>query len=140
MTSPYATAKKYIFWTIFSIVLLTAVFSFVSLINRIKTNLATFPDELKEEIIAYRFLFSCFGDELGVIDLKRFTNETLNQCYPTESTKDFNFALKLSKAKRQIVGKNFYWSEDRTITLPVIVKDNNKEYVDNLIIYIRRPI
>ena len=140
MVSAYAIAKKYIFWTIFSIVLLTAVFSFVGLMSRVKARLAAFPDMLNEEIIAYRFLFSCFGDELGVIELDRFTNKTLEQCYRTKSSKEYNFALELVNSGRMIVGKNFYWKEDRKLNFPVIVRNGSDEKVDELIIYIRRPI
>ncbi len=140
MVSAYAIAKKYVFWTIFSIVLLTAVFSFVGLMGRVKARLAAFPHMLNEEIIAYRFLLGCFGDELGIVELDRFTNKTLEQCYKTKSTRDYNFALELVNSGRMIAGKNFYWKEDRRLNFPVIVKNDSDESVDELIVYIRRPI
>ncbi|MEM4248428.1 MAG: hypothetical protein QXH80_04095, partial [Candidatus Nanoarchaeia archaeon] len=76
----------------------------------------------------------------GTIDLSRFTNESIADCYIANSTKQINFKLRLEKAGRVITTQKYYESPSYIISMPVLVIDEDKTSNDVLEISVRKPI
>ena len=131
------------------------VFAFAMIIGSYKGSLTNVPANLRSELISLRFanVPECFAYQdnasnvvfPGIIDLKKFNEATLKECYSTEGTggiKVFNFRLKLQQQGTEILTDKYYNLDqaDLTIYKEVLVKNGNNLEKDQLAIYVQERI
>ena len=103
--------------TIMGIVIAVVLLAFAITIANYKNNLTEVPPKLKASLIAMRFtnIPECFAYQdpetgrvyPGIIDLSKFTNEQMENCYPTQSTHEINFKLRLQNKGLEILTNNY---------------------------------
>jgi len=135
--------NKPLYWglmlIIFTVILL--VFTFVVVHYTAKINQVS--PYLKAHTLSLRFttLPECLAavDSLtgavssGVLDLSKFNeNHLRGNCFPTISTQDYNFILKLKRKDISISTLHYRDTIDYTFLLPVLVQEGADLSADNL--------
>lgn len=150
----FEVARKTIYWMIAGVVISMLVLAFALILGNYIGKLTSVPKELQAEFISLRFANSpeCFAyqDNLtkqvfpGIVDLNKFSDERMGQCYTTDKEKgikQFNFRLKLAKEGKEVRTNNYYHKDDFTIYKEVLVRDEKGEIAkDQLIIYVQEKI
>ncbi|MBI2112864.1 hypothetical protein HYT52_04980 [Candidatus Woesearchaeota archaeon] len=139
---------KVLIWIFVLVVFSILFFGLGFGINAYASSKAYTPKELKAELISLRFvnLPECFalhtlGKTLpGVIDMNKFNDEQMSQCYMTESiggVKTFNFRLVLEREGSEVVTDKYYNHDDFTLFQEVLTYKGNILSKDRLIIYVQ---
>ena len=151
----FDVARKTIYWMLAGIMITVVVFAFAMIIGSYKGSLTNVPANLRSELISLRFanVPECFAYQdnasnvvfPGIIDLKKFNEATLKECYSTEGTggiKVFNFRLKIQQQGTEILTDKYYNLDqaDLTIYKEVLVKNGNNLEKDQLAIYVQERI
>lgn len=151
----FSIGSKWPFWIAFTFIIALLFVGFGCTTAIYKNKLVSVPAELRVELLTLRFTNNpdCFAyvDEVsgrvlsGVVDIRKFTEENLNNCYRTDQKKgikDFNFRLRLEQGGEEIItNKYFYHDKDElTILKEVLVKKDNHFTKDNLIIFVQEKI
>ena len=150
----FELARKTIYWMIAALIISMLVLAFALILGNYTGKLTSVPKELQAELISQRFanVPECFAyqDNLtgkvfsGMIDLMKFTEEQMKQCYITDKEagiKQFNFRLKLAKAGKEVSTNNYYNHDDFTIYKEVLVRNEKGEVAkDQLMIYVQEKI
>jgi hypothetical protein len=147
----FDTARKTIYWMIAGLIISIVVIAFAMVIGTYKNKLTQIPSEVKAEFITLRFVNTpgCFAYNIsqrvlpGTIDLDKFNEETLYNCYRTgdaEGIKTFNFRLQLESTGQEIMTDKYFHMDDFTIFKEVLVKKQNGLSKDRLIIYVQERI
>jgi len=153
--------RKQIYWGIaaFMVVVATLLLVFV-LLPQYQRSLVEVPAELRADLISLRFVNTpeCFTYQdpatgrifAGVIDLQKFTQERMDQCYRTEPEKgfkDFNFALELEgytpviEGQKKLLRSNNYFNKvDFTLYKQVLVRSGDRAEQTRLIVYVQTRI
>ncbi len=146
-------AVKSLFFPLIIFVIIIVIMAFFWMIANYTGKLAEIPPELKAELISLRFTNTpeCFAYENvevgrvypGIIDLDKFNQEQLNNCYLTESERgytDYNFGITLKEQNINLLTNNYFNTVSFTIYKDVIVRDGNHLFKDQLIIYVQEKI
>lgn len=147
----FETAVKSIYWTIAGIALTAVILTFALTIAGYKNRLVQVPEELQAELSALRFanVGECFALEdensgrilAGIIDLKKFNQEQLDDCYPLPSDAkkgDYTFRLLLLGENKEIKTKEYYQRLDKfSLSKEVLIDKNGRLVKDILIIYVQ---
>lgn len=147
--------RKTIFWTLAGVVITIVVFAFVLGISGYLNKLTYVPEKLRAEFISLRFanIPECFAYQdpdtgrvyPGVLDLSKFTNEQMDNCYKTEPEKgykDYNFRLKLKKNGAEVHSNNYFghagddFTLFKTVALTNSSNSNSTLISDELLIYV----
>ena len=118
------------------------------------THLTRISPQIESTILSSRFINSpnCFAyqDPItervypGLIDLDRFNNKIIQECYYSNTTKHYQFQLKLtdlkSKDTQTIQTKEWYNVPSFTLTQPVQIKKQNEVLNGQLLIFVQKPI
>ncbi|MFH1682953.1 MAG: hypothetical protein ABIA37_04100 [Candidatus Woesearchaeota archaeon] len=146
----FDVARKTIYWMMAGVVITIVVIAFAFVMANYKNKITTIPAEVRAELLVLRFVNNgdCFAYENGrtfpgVIDLTRFTNETLYHCYHTEQEegyKDYNFGLTLVNENITLRTNNYFNKVDFVITKPVLVRKGTDLTNDVLRIYVQVKI
>jgi hypothetical protein len=135
-----------------SLIIVVLIFGFASILIGWQNQVAGFPSELKAETIALRFTqnsdcFAYSGESgnvyPGIIDLEKFTEERINECYSTgEDGGDyFQFELYLPDFELRILSDNKYKNLiDYTFEKQILVYHEGKFVPTNLFIYVQEKI
>ena len=153
--------RKQVYWGIAAFMVVVAALILVFVIfPQYQRSLVEVPPELRAELISLRFVNTpeCFTYQdsttgrifAGVIDLKKFTQERMDQCYRTEPDKgfkDFNFALELEGytpmldgQKKLLTTNNFFNKVDFTLYKQVLVKNGDRLEPTRLVIHVQARI
>ena len=113
------SARKSIFYTIFGFVAVIAFILLVWMVPSYKSELSTIPLNLENHLLIQRFLNSplCFTPQdkdtnrfyPGVIDLTKFNQENLDECYNAEDTKVKAYRLTLDYNNQKITINTKNW-------------------------------
>lgn len=157
----FDVARKSIYWMLAGIVITMAILAFAIILSSYQSKVTTVPPELRAELISLRFINTpeCFTYQdpvtgrifPGVIDVAKFTQERVDQCYRTKKEKgfkDFNFGLALEgytplNAQGQLQPlrtNNFFNQVDFTLYRPVLVRAGSETTVSRMIIYVQTKI
>mgnify|MGYP001580043723 CR=1 FL=1 len=156
----FTLAQKQIYWMIAGVVITIVVILFALLLSNYQGKLTEVPPELRAELISLRFVNApeCFTYQdpatgrvfSGVIDLDKFSQERLDQCYRTEREKgfkDYNFALELEGftsivdgEKKLLMSNNFFNKVDFTLYKGVLVRSGGKLEASRMIIQVQTKI
>lgn len=132
--SAFEVANKTVFFMIIAVVLGGLAIFFFWAISEYERQLAHVPPQAQAEFLALRFTHSadCFAYQdaetqqvyPNVIDIQKFTEETLSHCYVSGDRKQFNFQLVLDD---KIVATD-YWVGVKAFTLyrPVMVREGKQ--------------
>jgi hypothetical protein len=153
--------RKQMYWGIAAfMVVIAALILVFAILPRYQQSLVEVPQELRAELISLRFVNTpeCFTyqDQVtgrifaGVIDLQKFTQERMDQCYRTEPEKgfkDFNFALELEGytptldgKKKLLMSNNFFNKVDFTLYKQVLVRNGQVLEPARMIIHVQARI
>ena len=149
-----AIESKTLYWGISSIILALLALSLVITAMNFRAHILSTPEKLESSILSSRFLNSpqCFAYQDSVtqriyprlIDLNRFTDKTINNCYLSNTTKGYNFQLLLrnleTNQEQTIQTSEWYNVPAYTITEPVLIKNEKTTNKGLLLIYTQRPI
>jgi len=104
----FDVARKSIYWMLAGVVITMAVFAFAIILSSYQQKVTQVPPQLRAEVISLRFVNTpeCFTYQdpvtgrifPGVIDVTKFTQARMDQCYRTQNEqgfKEFNFGLAL---------------------------------------------
>ncbi len=133
--------RKMIYWTVAMIVITMVVLASAMIMSSYGAKLRKVPPNLRAELISLRFVNApeCFAysEEItadnskitkrvypGVIDLSKFNEETLKECYKSGDRKNFNFQLVLGE--KILETDNWVNVEDFTLLKNVLVKDGEE--------------
>lgn len=147
-------ARKTLYWGIAGFMLSILVLGLVILLLTYNSQLTKIPPKLEVKILSSRFLYSqkCFAYQDPVtdriyprlIDLTRFTNKTIAECYISDTTKDFQFQLKLKNLdtnKEYIIHTSEWYNVPAfTFIEPVLIKQNNTISNGQLLVFVQKPI
>lgn len=150
----FEIASKTLYWGISSIILALLALGLVITTINFRGHLLSTPEKLESSILSSRFLNSpqCFAYQDPVtqriyprlIDLSRFTDKTINNCYVSNTTKDHNFQLLLrnleTDQEQTIQTSEWYNVPAYTIPEPVLIKNEKTTNKGLLLIYVQRPI
>jgi hypothetical protein len=126
--------RKMIYWTIAMIVITLVVFASAMIMASYGAKLSKVPPNLRAELISLRFVNApeCFayrdletGRILpGIVDLNKFNEENLMNCYLSGSRKNFNFQLVLGD--KTLETDEWYSAGDFTLYKEILVKDGER--------------
>lgn len=156
----FEAARKTIYWMMAGVVITIVVIAFAMIMASYQSKLMEVPPRLRAELISLRFLNTpeCFAyeDEIsgrifpGVIDLSRFNEETLGECYKSGSIKNFNFQLVLDDkmpggrasgtTKVALETDEWFNRVDYTLFKEVLVKKGDELKSATLKIYVQEKI
>ncbi|MBI2573376.1 hypothetical protein HYV86_05930 [Candidatus Woesearchaeota archaeon] len=152
--SVFDVASKSMYWLVMGFTISLLLISFVFLISGYKDKLTHVPAEVRSDFISLRFANNpdCFAfqDELtgnviiGSIDLAKFTQERLDDCYKTPEElghREINFRLQLKNTlAAQIATNNYYNVDHFSLRKDVLVWDGSKFSKDELMIYVQETL
>ena len=151
----FGVARKTVYWTIIAVVITMIVIFFAFLLANYKNRLSEVPKELQAELISLRFVNApeCFAYQEpstgrilhSVIDIDKFTEEQMNQCYSTAGSggiKTFNFRLSLVNGGEGVFTDKYYHYDrpDFSIIKEVLVKRGSDLQKDQLMVYIQEKV
>ncbi len=149
----FEPARKTIYWMMVGVVITIVVIAFAMIMASYKNKLTYVPEKLRAELISLRFVDApeCFAyqDSItgrvypGTIDLSKFDNKTLFDCYHTEKEKgykDYNFRLFLVGENKTLRTNNYFYKDDFTLFKSVLVKKGEQLVNDELRIYVQEKI
>ena len=131
----FDVARKTIYWMLAGAVIAVVLLAFVLILAGYKNNLTYISPNLKASMISLRFtnIPECFAyqDEEtgrvypGIIDLSKFTEEQMENCYKTDSASQINFKLRLQNKGLEVLTNNYVNNPTPRVLLPVavLVKD-----------------
>ncbi|MFC1686846.1 hypothetical protein ACFL0E_00630 [Nanoarchaeota archaeon] len=145
--------RKSLYWMVIGIVVTIVVFVFAFILASHQNRLTKIPSELKSELLSLRFVNNpdCFTyqDSVtkrvfpGIIDLTKFTDDDLLNCYKTETkeeNKDYNFRLKLKVQNKEIKTNNYRNVNTYVLTKEVLVKIGEDLKKDTLEIFVQEKV
>ena len=141
-----------IFWTIFAVLVTVMILVFFGLIASYRSQITMIVPELEAETIALRFTNTadCFTyqDPItgriypGVIDLNKYTQESLDSCYKTDAERgEYNFGLLIRGFQREedlLITNNFFNNVDFTIYKDVLVRQGTENIPAKMEIFVER--
>ena len=146
-------ARKSVYWMLAGVVITIVVFAFAFVLASYKGKLTQVSPNLKAELLALRFSNSaeCFAYQdfntgrvqSGIIDINKFNEQQLFDCYHTgehKGIKTFNFRLKLETSGEEITTDKYFNLDKFTIFKEVLVKKNHGLYKDRLVIYVQEKV
>ncbi len=146
-------ARKTIYWTIAGVIITMVVFAYVLILSSYAGRLTFVPNQLRGELISLRFTNTaeCFAYQdtvtgrvyPGTIDLAKFSEERLNNCYFTDPQKgyeDYNFELVLQNLDQKLATNKYYHKVSFTIFKEILVKKEDGFENEHLIIYVQEEI
>lgn len=150
----FDVASKTIYWMIVGFTVSMLIIAFAFLISGYKEKLTGIPGELKADFISLRFVNNpdCFAYQdpntnqlyLGSIDLTKFTQDRLDDCYKTPQELGYhniNFRLKLQTTTApELITNNYYNVDHFTLRKNVMVWDGKTFTKDELLIYVQEAI
>lgn len=144
---------KTIFWMISIVIISMIVLAFALTIGSYRGQLTKVSTKLLSEVTALRFTNNpdCFAlkDEntgrvyAGIIDLKRFNQTVLNECYLTEETakgiRSLNFKLILKNNGKEISTNNYfnYNKDELTIFKEILIWKDHQLSQEELVIFVQ---
>ncbi len=145
--------RKSLYWMVIGIVVTIVVLVFAFILANHQNRLTKMPSELKAELLSLRFVNNpdCFTYQdsetkrvfPGIIDLAKFTDNDLLNCYKTETKqtiKDYNFRLKLKVQNKEIKTNNYRKVDTYVLVKEVLVKDGDKMKKDTLEIFVQEKV
>ena len=119
-----------------------------------KSSLTETSPVLESTILSSRFFNQkeCFAyqDSISertyskVIDYNKFTKQILDSCYPTKTTKDFQFQLKLknldTNEEKTLQTLEWYNVPKFTLKQNLIIKKGDEQFNGQLLIIVQTPI
>ncbi|MBW2993442.1 hypothetical protein KY317_02615 [Candidatus Woesearchaeota archaeon] len=142
--------EKMLFFVIMGIVFAVMAIALVYFIGSFNSNLLKISPKINDAIFTYRFLNNpeCFAyqdgltgrTDIGLIDLGRFTDKQLDECYDSELSTDSHFLIKLENSGRSVKTKGWLNVVHDTVIKKVRVLDNNKISDDLMFVYVQRKI
>ena len=138
-----------------------AVFAFAIILSSYQQKVTQVPPQLRAEVISLRFVNTpeCFTYQdpvtgrifPGVIDVTKFTQARMDQCYRTQNEqgfKEFNFGLALEGytplnaqgQEQPLHTNNFFNQVDFTLYKPVLVRAGSEITTSRMIIYVQTKI
>jgi len=146
----FEATRKTIYWMIAGIVITGVLMAFAYTLASYKNKLTQVPPELQVELIALRFTNNpdCFAlqDNIskkvypGIIDLDKFTDERLMDCYPLSfesGHKERNFRLLLTGTKKQIQTRDYVKRDKFSLDKEVLINQDGDLLKDRLVIYVQ---
>ncbi len=147
-------ARKTLYWGISGVILSLLVLGLVILILSYRGAATEVPPLLESTILSARFVNSpkCFAYQDSVterveprlIDLTRFTDEVMAGCYISDTTKDYQFQLKLrdldTDEERVVQTAEWYNVPAFTLTEPVLIKKGEEIHKGVLLIIVQKPV
>jgi len=147
--SGFLLGKKPIYFIIvaFFLFIVFILFSYLILGNISST--ITFPENIETTVLINRFLNSpeCFAyqDEetgriyTGIIDLDKFSNENLNECYSADeySPRAFMMDLNNDDYQKSVLTSNWKTKKINRISQYVIIYDKGNFYGETLLIAVQ---
>jgi len=145
----FSVARKSIYWMIAVSVITLVVLGFFWMLASYQSSLTAIDPEVRAELISLRFVNSpeCFTyvDEktgkalLREIDLEKFTEERLQNCYAAEK-ENYNFKLVLEEEGQEITTENYFNKDDFTLFKKVKVRKAGEVKFDRMIIYVQENL
>lgn len=146
--------RKSIYWMIAGFILTLVVVAYVFVLAGYNAKLTYVDPKLRAEFLTLRFVNNpdCFAYQdketkitsNGIIDLTKFNEKQLYNCYHTEQNegfRDFNFKLVLENQKTEIITNNYFNKKDFTLYKEVLIRNKESKVTkDRLIIYIQEKI
>lgn len=144
----FEPARKMIYWTIAVAVITIVVFASFMIMTGYKGKLTKAPSQLRAELISLRFVNApeCFAyqDKItgrvfpGVIDLNKFDETRMGNCYQSGDVKNFNFQLVLGE--KTVETDKWFNKVDFTLFKKVLVKEGEEIRAAILKIYVQEKI
>jgi len=145
-------ARKTLYWGISGFILSILIVGLVILITTFKASAIEFNPKLEATVISQRFINNpgCFAyqDPLTervhprLMDIDRFTQDTLDNCYQSNTTRDYQFQLTIRnlETNQEITIQTQEWFNVPSFTLvePVTIKQGNADA--QLIMKVQRRI
>lgn len=132
------SGRKILFYAIVSFMSAIIIFFMIFFINYKRSEIADIPIGVEDYLISYRFLNSpmCFAFEdkeskrsyPQVIDIEKFTEQNLNNCYSAKGTnvKAFRLTLSYGTDKKTIATSNWQGFIKSGKTIQAFVYDKNQ--------------
>ncbi len=131
------SGRKMIFYIVFAVVATITFLLIVYMVSTDKSKIAVIQPGLEDYLLMQRFLLSpnCFvyQDDSGrahpwTIDIEKFNQNSLNQCYDAENTKAKAFRLTISYGtfKSTLITKNWEGFIKKAETKHVYVNDKGQ--------------
>ena len=142
----FDVARKTIYWMMISVVIIALVFGFAIIYSSFKERVTTVDPLVKSELVISTLLYNtdclAYKDEQGiyqrgVIDLEKFTDQTLAQCY-NKSRKDINLRFKIDD--KEIRTPNYYHHDYLGQERKILVYDGQEIKLKNLSIFIQKNV
>ncbi len=146
--------RKSIYWMIAGFILTIVVVAYVFVLAGYNSKLTYVDPKLRAEFLSLRFVNNpdCFTYQdketkitsTSIIDLTKFTQQQLYNCYHTQQEQgfnDFNFKLVLEKQKKEVTTNNYFNKNDFALYKEVLVRNQTGAIAkDRLIIYVQANI
>lgn len=143
--------RKSIYWMIAGFILTIVVIAYVFVLAGYNSKLTYVDPKLRAEFLSLRFINNpdCFAYQdketkitsSGIIDITKFTEQQLYNCYHTEKEQgynDFNFKLVLENQQQEVITNNYFNKNDFTLYKEVVVRGKNTVLTkDRMIIYVQ---
>ena len=151
----FDVARKSISWMIMGSILTMAVLVLAIVLSIYQSTIFSVPGELQASIISQRFVNTpeCFTYQdpvtgriyPGTIDIQKFTQERMNDCYRTESDEGYeemNFGIFLEgfEGEEVLRSNNFFNNVDYTLYETVLVLSGEELVPTRLVIYVQEKI
>jgi hypothetical protein len=156
----FDVARKSIYWMLAGITVTVAVLAFAMILSSYQSKSLQIPPHLRAELVSLRFLNTpeCFTYQdpsgrvfPGMIDLDKFTQERLNQCYQTSAAngkKDYNFGISLKGydlvqedgSEQLLMTNNYFKKVDFTLTKNVLVRSGKELTPTQMLIFVQKRI
>jgi hypothetical protein len=117
------SGQKMIVYSIHAFIFAAVFIGFVFVVGFHSSSKTQIPSGIEDVILEKRFTDTCFGEEVGIIDLNRFTNQSLEKCYLGEG-KQYRLTLFVDDISIEpITIETLYWkgSGDSFSTKKVLV-------------------
>lgn len=149
----YAVTHKSVYWMVAGAMLIVAVFVYVYFLSGMNARLVYVPEKMRAEAISLRFanIPECFAYQdletgrvyPGVIDLAKFNQQTMDDCYKTEEEKgyeEYNFRLLLKNKGAEVSTNNYFHGDEFTLNRKVLIKEGEQIMADEMIIYVQAQL
>ena len=140
--------EEVIIFVIFGFIALGLVVALFTTIVQYNSKATEWPLETQAELVALRFVNNpaCFAasDEVNgriisnSIDILKFTEQQLKQCYPETEVRAIQFKILLEGEQKEIRTPEYHGLISTTLFKEVLVWENGRFHKDKLLIYVQK--